>query len=435
MIRLLTAAESRQAERLAAFHGIPSLAQMEAAAAKTCVIICQLPGLRLGDRESSRPPSILVLAGRGNNGGDGIALARHLRATGRQVSLALCGGDDGLPAEAAANLGAWRAAGGRTANARTDPAFWDDLSSELAAGPQVVVDALLGVGQTCPPAGGVARAVELVSKVRSRLGAEHPLVVALDVPTGLDSDTGRAFAPCVQADLTVTYGLPKLGLFTLHGPALAGEVTLAGLGWPPGVPAAGVAGVAALVDASMLQATLRRRAVDTHKRDSGKVLIVAGSPGMTGAAALAGHGAIRGAAGLVTIAVGASQQPTVAASCLEALTMALPEMSPGEPAGQAAGAVLHAAASADVLALGPGLGRSPAAAALVREVTAAWPGCLVLDADGSRPMPARQPASPSGRRERRRLSRRTPESWLSSSVAPRLRCRPTARRRPAAPRP
>lgn len=379
---LLTSAQARSLDRHAQSVGITGLALMEAAAAKSCVVASRMLARRRGVRA-------IILAGKGNNGGDGIALARHLRALGIAVGLYLCAGDQGLPPEASANLAAWRASGGGVRQAGEGEGFWEALSADLVSSPALVVDALLGIGQDRAPSGGLARAAGLVA------GDRRPPVLALDVPTGLNADTGWAYEPHICADVTVTFGYPKPGLFTGHGREVCGKILVASIGLPgaagpnalargaqsPGSEESG-GGHARLFDCSLVSELLPPRPASMHKGEAGRVLVIAGSEGMTGAAALSGLGAIRGGAGLVTIGAAATQQPTVAASLREAMTLPLPDDGHGRLGPDALDAALRSADGADAVALGPGLGTAPETADFVRTFVRRVGRPLVLDADG-----------------------------------------------------
>ncbi len=394
---LLDSAQARDLDAHAQRLGIPGIALMEAAAAKSCIVACHMLGRRRPTREGPNAGThrclvkghVAILAGKGNNGGDGIALARHLRSLGVGVSLYLCGGAGGLPSEATANLAAWRAAGGAVRDAGEGEGFWDALALNLTHRPALVVDALLGIGQSRPPGGGIGRAVTLVRQVECRP------VLSLDVPTGLNADTGRAYSPHIQADVTVTFGYAKPGLFTADGRDTCGRVVVASIGLPgsagPHALAPGTAslsgeghggGETRLFESTLAGEFLPPRAQSTHKGEAGRVLAIAGSAGMTGAAALAGLGAVRGGAGLVTIGTAASQQPVVAASLREAMTIPLADGGRGAIGREALDAALQAAEGADAVALGPGLGRAPETAGFVRDFVNRARRPLVLDADG-----------------------------------------------------
>lgn len=370
---LINSQQARELDQGAQTLGIPAIALMEAAAAKAAVVAARM----LADGgHIAGGARVVVLAGRGNNGGDGFALARHLRALGCEVSVFLCAGGEGLPPQAGANLSVWRDSGGDLVDLSAGEASWHRLTSAMASGPRLVVDAMLGIGQDRPPADGIARAIRLVAADQMR-----PPVLALDVPTGLNASTGTVYDPVLPADLTVTFGFAKLGLFTGRGREVAGRVVLAAIGLPP-IAAGAVEPVVELFTAADAARLIEPRPAALHKGDAGRVLVVAGSPGMTGAAALAGLGALRGGAGLVHIAAPASARCTIAASLREALTSPLVEGTSGGLAAAASRAVRDLATAADAMVLGPGLGGIEATVGAVRSLVGELHTPLVLDADG-----------------------------------------------------
>jgi NAD(P)H-hydrate epimerase len=385
-LRLVTSGEARELDLEAQKLGVAGIALMEAAASKAAYVA-------LAMLEDSRRQRVVVLAGRGNNGGDGLAMARHLRNAGAMVKVYLCGHSSGLPSEAAANLAAWTAAGGHCAVADAGSSFWEDLQHDLRSWADLAVDALLGAGQTRPPQGDIHRAVEILKSISisisiSAESATTPQtvlrVLSLDVPTGVDADTGVAFEPHVRADVTVTFGLPKVGLLSMRGAEAAGDVYVADIGLPgvdrtaPLLP--GQTGLFTAADAREVLPPRRRH---SHKGDAGAAGLIGGSTGMTGAAVLMAQAAVLGGAGLVTLAVPEDVQPTVAAALREAMTSALPAPDSTSTSGtQALDSALELAARCDALAIGPGMGRAPATIQFVRHFVDACPVPLVLDADG-----------------------------------------------------
>lgn len=391
MTLLVDSSQARWFDRQATQSGLSGLALMEAAAAKAAVVASKMlcrDGPLQRERSTDGQPDVLVLCGRGNNGGDGLALARHLRAMGSRAHVFMIAGDQGLPPEADANLAAWRSTGGplTVASSDGDLQAWSTLELALRARPALVVDAMLGIGTSRAPAGGVARAVAIT------VAARPPQVLALDVPTGLDANTGHAYTPCLPAQVTVTFGWPKIGLFTGDGPAVSGTVALASIGLtamrgpgladqlgPPGLSPLAVR----LITAGAARASLPARPRQAHKGDAGSVVIVAGSSGMVGAAVLAGQGALRGGAGLVRLATTPAGAGALAAAIPEALTLALaPDGLAGASTDAAIDAILGATVHADAVALGPGLGTAPATVAAVRQLIRRIDRPLVLDADG-----------------------------------------------------
>jgi NAD(P)H-hydrate epimerase len=247
--------------------------------------------------------------------------------------------------------------------------------SPLGAGPgDLVIDAIFGTGLSRPIEGRFAAAITSVGLAR-RGGAR---VLSVDVPSGLSADTGRPTGPCVEADATVTFGLQKRGLVLFPGATIAGTVTVADIG----LPAAAVEQVGEqcrLLDEAEARLLLPRRDPAAHKGATGRVLVLAGSPGKTGAAHLALLGALRGGAGLVTLAARAEVLPLSLAGRPEAMSVALPGAGPLGPGDLAS--LTNASRGADALVAGPGLYRGVETGRLLREWMAATGLPAVLDAD------------------------------------------------------
>ena len=307
---------------------------------------------------------VVVLCGPGNNGGDGLVAARHLHLRGVPVSAVLAGGTGRVRGDAARNLERAERVGVPFAGPR-----W------RAEPGDVVVDALFGTGLARPLEGEAASAVK-------RIVAARPAcrVVAVDLPSGLDADTGQPLGACVAADVTVTIALPKLALALEPGRSLAGRIVVGRIGIADEAP--GIALRASLLTSRGAAALLPERPSDGHKGRFGHVLVAAGSRGKTGAAALAAEGALRAGAGLVTFACPAGANAILQTACREAMTVPLAETEEGELAASAADAVLRLAAERDALVLGPGIGRGAAPRELVRRVAREARVPLVLDADG-----------------------------------------------------
>jgi ADP-dependent NAD(P)H-hydrate dehydratase / NAD(P)H-hydrate epimerase len=294
---------------------------------------------------------LLVLAGAGNNGGDGYVVARFARAAGLEVTVSA---PAGLPAsgDAARAAADWRGAGGAVL----------PFAAPLLEHTDLVVDALLGTG--------LGRTVGApLAKVIAALNANGRPLVALDVPSGLDSDTGEVRGIAVRAALTVTFVGLKPGLFLGGGPDHVGRLICDDLDVPPGAFAAAAPALRRILE-SDLRALLPRRARAAHKGVNGRVLVVGGGSGMPGAVRLAGEAALRAGAGLVTIATWPAHAAALAAGRPELIC--LPAEAPAD--------IAPALAAADVVAVGPGLGRSSWAAGLLEAVWAC-PKPLVVDAD------------------------------------------------------
>jgi len=306
---------------------------------------------------------VTCVCGPGNNGGDGFVAARHLHQWGVPVQIVLVAERASLRGAAARNLD--RAE-------RAEVPFGEAYGR--AADGDVVIDALFGTGLAREVVGPAAAAVGWIEEQSPRAR-----IVAADLPSGLDADTGQVHGAGVRADVTVTLGLPKLGLALEPGRSLAGRVVVGRIGIVESAP--GVEAAATLLTRAGAGTALPQRPTHGHKGSFGHVLIAAGSEGKTGAAALAAEGAIRAGAGLVTLACPASALPILEVKCTEAMTVALPE-SASRQFGEAAEAPLvELARERDVVVLGPGIGREDTTAALVRAAVSRFAGPVVLDAD------------------------------------------------------
>ena len=362
-MRVLTAAQMRAADRCAIeTHGVPSLDLMERAGR---AVVAALDA-HLADRLTG---PVTVLCGRGSNGGDGWVVARLLRQRELDVAGLLFGRIDDVAGDARVNLDAAARAGVPIAEVGDEDAWARHRPRPGRHG--VVVDALFGTGLNRPLAGLLGVAVRDVNR------AGLP-VVAIDLPSGLVGDAAPAAAsgPSIRATLTVTLAAPKLPL--VLAPACAGTLVVADIGIPAGVIAALDGPRIELLEAAELRARIPPRAPDAHKGDFGRVTIVAGSMGKTGAAQLAGLGALRAGAGLVTVATPASCLGMVA-RVPEYMTLGLPDRH-GVVTGDGLDDLL--ARPGNVIAAGPGLGTGDGPRALVHALLdLRTPAPLVLDAD------------------------------------------------------
>jgi NAD(P)H-hydrate epimerase len=321
---------------------------------------------------------VAVLCGPGNNGGDGLVVARHLAAAGvRRVRAVLLGRREQVRGDAAGALAALLDAAPQVlVEAPDDGALAAALGEAGAAGWDLAIDALFGTGLIRPLEGRYRTAVEWLNAFRGP-------VVAIDLPSGVDAATGRVLGAAVRATVTLTLGLAKLGLALLPGAALAGEVVVLDIGHPAALVAAAPGD--RLLDPAELAAAVRRlvpRDPAGHKGTYGHVLVVAGAAGTAGAVALAALGALRAGAGLVTVAAPASLRPALEAKLWEAMVRPLPDGADGALDASALAEVLDLAAARDAVVLGPGLTTGPGAAAVICEAARRLTAPTLLDADG-----------------------------------------------------
>lgn len=349
---LFDAAAMRAADRDSAEeHGMPTVLLMERAGlAAAAAILARWP-----DRDAAA-----VLVGPGNNGGDGMVVARHLAEAGWRVRVLAPGA---RPPETA---------DGRTMTAivaslglRIEP-----LDHARPPGDVLLIDALLGTGVRGAPRGPLEGAVRWA-------GDAGGPVVSLDVPSGVDADTGRVAGRAVRAALTVTFHGDMAGLRISPGREHAGEVVVADIGVPSAVRATPVAWLAGPAAARAVP----RKAQGADKYGSGAVLVVAGSPGLTGAAVLCARATLRAGAGLTAVATPAPAQPAVAAQLVEVMTVPLPH-DDGRLAPVSVDAVVAEAGRMSALAIGPGLGRAAATTPALAAILARVALPAVIDADG-----------------------------------------------------
>ena len=318
---------------------------------------------------------VTVVCGKGNNGGDGLVVARLLRRAGREVVVVCAEDPEGLSGDALANLE--RLPGPRPV--RLDGAPWDSTEGgaagvleQAAVRPALVVDAVLGTGSAGAPRGAAAAAIGAIG----RAGAP---VVSVDVPSGVDASSGVVAGEAVRAVVTVTFHAAKPGLWINPGKEHTGAVETIDIGIPRGAPMRAAAG---LIDPAIREVLPRRNASWTKFR-SGQVIVVGGSRGLSGAPAMAARASMRAGAGYVTACVPVSLQPILASGGTpEMMTRGLPEDRDGGLAPEAVADVLEIAARGGTLAVGPGLGRSDGSFAFARELARAAGAPLVLDADG-----------------------------------------------------
>ncbi len=313
-----------------------------------------------------------VFCGAGNNGGDGIAAARLLFLAGVGVRVFLVGSYERLTPDALEETRRLSECG-----VELEP-FAPDGGEQAAWARRshVVVDAVFGVGlsRDIAPDSAFAAAVDLINLCRGR-------VVAADIASGVAADTGKVLGRAVRADVTVTFTLPKIGQFVGDGAVYSGEVRVRDIGIPRTLVRE-MTGLIQTVEAEFVRAALPPRKPDGHKGDFGKLLVVGGAVGYTGAPYLAASAAVRSGCGLVYLGVPDSIWQIAAAKCVSAMPFPLSSDWSGKLGRKALSEVLERLAGCNVLAIGPGLGRDEGTAKLVREVLEQTEKPVVLDAGG-----------------------------------------------------
>jgi hydroxyethylthiazole kinase-like uncharacterized protein yjeF len=364
VLPVFTADEMRRVDQRAIRElGIPSPTLMENAGRGAArQIVDALPTLAL-PRRGAR---VAIVCGKGGNGGDGLVVARWLKGAGHRVEVLLLAQPDELRGDAALMLARARQRGIRP------KVVEDDRALAALAGADLVVDAILGTGARGEPAPLHARAIEAIN-------ASGRPVVALDVPSGLPADGGPPLGPAVRATLTTTFAGIKRGL--VAGPAveLAGRIAVVDIGVPAAEVARGV--TTFLIEPRDVAVHFPPRPREAHKGGFGHLLVVAGSVGKTGAAALAARAAMRAGAGLVTVATAASVQPVLASLILEAMSEPMPETPAHSIAPAARERLGDLAEGRDAVALGPGLGVHEDTQALARSLVFECARPFVVDAD------------------------------------------------------
>jgi NAD(P)H-hydrate epimerase len=330
---------------------------------------CGIPGIDLMERAGAglaevveaRAPEgrVVVVCGKGNNGGDGLVVGRLLRDRGRDVDVMLLAAADELRGDA------------RTNYERLPGAPPLPFDAGRLDGARAIVDAILGTGFAGEPRQPAAGAIEAIN------GAAGAVVVACDVPSGVDASTGEVSGPAVQADATGTFHAGKPGLWIAPGKTHAGDISVIDIGIPLGAPVDPTIG---LIGARVLDA-IPRRGRESTKFAAGSVLVCGGSRGLTGAPSLASEAAMRAGAGYVTAFVPASLNVVFEIRLLEVMTVPLPDRE-GSFEAQGAQAVRDRLSRAGALVLGPGIGREAGAVELVRDLARTADIPLLLDADG-----------------------------------------------------
>lgn len=361
-MKLVTQSQIQEMDRRTIAAGVPSLTLMERAGRGLLrSLVARVPHL------SSRP--IWILCGKGNNGGDGLVLARLLCERGIRPKLFLLADRSSLTGDAAINANRAESLG-----LRLSAATEADRTALARLGPDaVVVDALLGTGLNGPAHGAIADWIVAATQSRAR-------ILAVDIPSGLSADRFESEGPVIHAEWTVSMAWPKRSFLFPPVRELLGEVDLVDIGIPSdiAVEVGWDASVATPADAA---AWLPSGSERDHKGRWGRILIAGGSPGLVGAPGLAARAALRCGSGLVRIALPTSLAPSAHAVAPEVMTVHLPEGEDGQALASGAEQLLSRFGSWDALVLGPGLGRFPDTDRFVLKLLGSWSRPMVVDAD------------------------------------------------------
>lgn len=361
-MKILTAAQMREVDRRTVELGVPNLVLMENAGHRVVELLAHACA-------PLREQRIVVMCGKGNNGGDGFVVARQLltRFTPRSLDVVLAGDPGEMKGDAAENYRMFLAVGGNVSS---------QIAPEMESA-TLIVDALLGTGIHGPAQG---RSLELIRAINHRFPAAQ--VVAVDLPSGLDSDTGAVSGEAVRASHTVTFTAPKLCHLLSPACELAGKLHVAAIGSPPHLYERDASIYLSLSEPSLFSHLFQPRVRDSNKGLYGHALVIAGSRGKTGAAAMAGIAALRAGAGLATVASAESAITAIASYAPEIMTEPLEETSGGAISTRSIEQLAGIAEKKNVIALGPGMGQDPDTVEFIRRVVVELRAPMVIDADG-----------------------------------------------------
>ncbi len=364
-MKLATAQDMRKIDELAVKEQGLAVSQLMEAAGAAVVMAMEETWKDLSEK------AVGILCGKGNNGGDGLAVARLLKQKKASVVVILMGEEEDLSPEARNQY--------QKAKAAKVPILplldGEGMKAARAALEEcdLLVDALFGTGLS-RPVEGISRELIQVAK-----GLGKP-VVAVDIPSGLSADSGSPLGEALPALMTVTFGLSKIGFYTPIGSNFTGRVVVDDIGFPPALLNAPFLKYE-LMERETVQKILPKYDENTHKGTRGRLVIVAGATGLTGAAALSAYGAMRIGAGLVTVACPESLIPILGAKLTEPMTAPVPEVEGGFLSLRAAGRILHLTTNVNAVVIGPGIGRHRETGQLLREILTKLTVPMVVDAD------------------------------------------------------
>ncbi|MFH1976174.1 MAG: NAD(P)H-hydrate dehydratase [Pseudomonadota bacterium] len=362
---IVTADEMREMDKATIDFGLPGRILMENAgrgAAQTLISrFADIAGKKVG-----------VLAGRGNNGGDGFVIARCLVRKGIDVIVYLLSKASLVKGDALANLEMLYPLGIPVIEIPDGKTFHSNRVSMRHR--DIWVDAIFGTGLKSDVGGYIKDVMIFINGLKKH-------VLAVDIPSGIDSETGQVRGECIRACATTTFGYAKTGHYLYPGADYSGEIEIIDIGIPTLI-ADRISPKQHLLSNEIIGSYLKPRDKDAHKGSAGHLFIVSGSPGKTGAAVMTATAAMRAGAGLVTIGVPKSLNPVIESMVLEAMTCPLPENSEGFLSESSFDAIMHNLAGKKCLAMGPGLGTDPSTKNLVMKILRELKIPVVLDADG-----------------------------------------------------
>jgi NAD(P)H-hydrate epimerase len=344
--------------------GISIYDLMERAGKAVAEVVIQ----RLGNVKDKR---IVIISGKGNNGGDGFVAGRILKEKGAKVDLFLLCFPDELKNEAAIAFGSLGKFSSKC-QVLTPENF--ESFKKIISQADIIIDAIFGFGFKGAVEGFIADAIKALNESGSS-------IISVDIPSGIEADSGHVHSICVKADETVTFGLPKIGLVLYPGAECAGKITVADIGFPLElIEKANIK--SGLIEKEEAKELLPVRHPDIHKKGCGRVLVIAGSIGMTGAAVLTSEAALRSGAGIITLGASKSLNHIFEQKLTEVMTIPLDETFNRALGIEAFDQIMELSASFDVVVIGPGLSLDPSTVLLVRKIIKEINLPVVLDADG-----------------------------------------------------
>ncbi len=364
---LVTAEEMQEMDRLTIeTFGIPGRVLMESAGRGAFrTLLDHFPGIHSNN--------VGIIAGRGNNGGDGFVIARYLKQKKIDVTVYLLAQQKNVSGDAAANLNLLAPLSVPIIEIPDESSFSKHKTSMRHQ--NIWVDAILGTGLKSDVKSYFRKIIEFINN------SNRP-VFSVDIPSGLNSDTGQPRGVCIQARHTATFAYPKIGHFVHPGADYTGNLDVVDIGIPPHI-ADNVDPGQKLITNELIKKYYIPRPHDAHKGNAGHLLVVAGSPGKTGAAAMTAMSAMRSGAGLVTLGIPGSLNPILETQLFEVMTQSLPETHDGLVDAKASDMILnHLLTDKKCLAIGPGLGQSDETTGLVKEIISGCTVPIVMDADG-----------------------------------------------------
>jgi len=364
-MKLVTSEEMRRIDRKAIEEiGIPSIVLMENAGLKIADAIEKKYGPLKGKY-------VYIFAGSGNNGGDGMVVARHLFNQKVKAKIFLLAEKKNIKGDAATNLAITEKMG-IPMREITSPAFMESLEKELAKA-DIVIDALLGTGAKGAPRGLMKKVIDLINKHSKN-------TVAVDIPTGVGADRGEVRGEAIKAEYTVSLAYPKRGLYLYPGMDYAGEIEIADIGIPTGLEEDKIN--SELLTLAGISKKLFFRKPSSHKGSFGHLLVIAGSPGMTGAASLTALSALRVGAGLVTLGIPEDLNPILETKLTEVMTLPLPQSKDKTLCREGFEKIKDFSQKCKAMAIGPGISSTKQTKELISTIIDQLDIPLVIDADG-----------------------------------------------------